>query len=206
MRTREIQQFFRLLDEAYGGRAEVILTGAAAGAIHGHVRPSLDVDFEIRLLGRKTASQKAKWTAAIRAASRSTGLAVNFSENIGGWSMVSYLDYRKTAQPYRTFGRIRVRVLDPAYWTIGKMTRFLELDIRDMAQVIRRQKIPPARLVRLWARALRQSSLSLEAGQFREHVLYFLTRYSRRIWGAKTDPVKWCRTFERLIRGAGAKR
>ncbi|MDP2644031.1 MAG: hypothetical protein Q8P24_03770 [Desulfobacterales bacterium] len=53
------------------------------------------------------------------------------------------------------------------------MIRFLEADMRDMVKVIWRRKISAATLIRLWARALRRSALSLEAGQFREHVHYF---------------------------------
>jgi len=187
MNRKKIHEFFKRLDISLDQKAVVIVVGASAASLMGHVRPSFDIDFEIRL-NRNTSAQKRKLAETILKAARETGVAVNFSENIGGWSMVSYLDYRKTALPYKKFGKLDVQLIEPAYWTIGKMTRFLELDIQDMVKIIRKKKIKPGRVISVWAQAFQASDLSLELGQFREHVLFFIKQYSKKIWGKNAKP------------------
>ena len=184
MIPRTLDLFFETLDESLQSRAEVILTGAQAAAWMGHLRPSLDVDFEIRLKGRRKGSRdSARVEAAVNRASTKTGLAANYSQDISHWSMIDFLDYRKKARLYKTIGRVTVKVLSPEHWTIGKMGRFLEIDIRDLLKVIRKQKLKPNRLTALWARAFRRSPLSLEKGHFRDHVFYFLKKYGKKLWG-----------------------
>jgi hypothetical protein len=187
MRKNVIDLFFRELDRALAKRARVILTGAAAGSLYGNIRPSVDIDFEIRIAGRRGSSDEANIGNLIGEASLKTGLAVNYSDDIGHWSMIDYLDYRKTSKPYKNVGRLDVRLMAPDYWTIGKMTRFMKLDIDDMAAVIKKQRLAAKRLVILWARALRASPLSLAKGRFAKNVEYFLRRYGKRIWGKRFD-------------------
>lgn len=183
MRKKQIDFFFRELDTALNQKAGIILLGASAGSLMGHIRPSVDIDFEIRpavhVKNKKTFEEK------ILATARKARVAVNFSEDIGHWSMVDYLDYRKTALPYKQFGKLKVRLIAPAYWTIGKMARYYALDAKDMAAIIRKKKLKPGALVRLWKRALDSSDLSLELGQFRKHAVHFLKNYGRRLWGKR---------------------
>jgi hypothetical protein len=187
MKRRQIDLFFRELSAGLESRADVILAGAAAGSLMGHVRPSMDIDFEIRARGSSKKNFK-QIQNAVQKASQIAGVAVNYSENIGGWSRIHYLNYRKTAVFYKRIGKIRVLLMAPEYWTIGKMARFLELDIQDILKVVRAKKLKAQRLVRLWARALRASDLSLELGFFRDHVMYFLKKYGRRAWGRRFKP------------------
>ncbi|MSR78151.1 MAG: hypothetical protein EXS63_08030 [Candidatus Omnitrophica bacterium] len=183
MRKRQIDLFFRELDKALGQKAEIILLGASAGSLMGHIRPSFDIDFEIRLAPPKV--RKKNIEEEILKTARKAGVAVNFSENVDHWSMISYLDYRKTAIPYKKFGRLNVKLIAPEYWTIGKMARYYALDAKDIAAIIKRKKLRPASLVRLWNRALKSSDLSLELGQFKTHACHFLKNYGRRLWGKK---------------------
>lgn len=183
MRKKQIDLFFRELDKALGKKAEIILLGASAGSLMGHIRPSFDIDFEIRFQdpkpNKKTTEEKIIETA------RNVGVAVNFSENVDHWSMVSYLDYRKTAAPYKKFGKLNVKLIAPAHWTIGKMARYYALDAKDIAAIIKKQKLQPRPLVRLWKRALECSNLSLELGQFKRNATHFLKSYGRRLWGKR---------------------
>jgi hypothetical protein len=179
---KTIRLYFKELDRRLQAEAEVILVGAGADSLMGHIRPSLDIDFEIRLKTR-SAKKRRLLDRAVKEAASAIGVAVNYSEDIGHWSMVSYLDYRKTALFYRRIGKLTVKLIAPEYWTIGKMTRFLELDIRDMVKVIQKKKLRPARLVRVWSRAAKDSGLSLELGQFKEHALFFLKKYGKKLWG-----------------------
>ena len=197
MKQRQIDLFFQALDEGLDRTAEVILVGASAGSLMGHVRPSLGIDFEIRIRGSRNAAVQERLEAAAAKASEVAGVAVNYSENVGGWSRIHYLDYRKTARPWKQIGKLKVKIMAPEYWTIGKMARFLEIDIQDMIKIIRAKKLKPAALIRLWAKALRSSDLSLELGQFRDHVLYFIRRYGKKLWGAETDLGGLLREFKK---------
>ncbi len=184
MRKKQIDLFFKRLDKALNRKATVILVGASAGTLMGHIRPSFDIDFEIRFSDRR-AAHRTSFEKIILETARKTGVAVNFSENIDHWSMISFLDYRKTARPYKKFGKLTVKLIAPEYWTIGKMARYYALDARDMAAIIKKRKLKPGRLTGLWRRALRSSDLSLELGQFRKHAAHFLKTYGRKLWGGK---------------------
>lgn len=197
MTEKTVRLFFKELDRRLDARAQVILLGAGAGSLMGHIRPSLDIDFEIRLPKTVSRSLREKLDADIRRTAALAGVAVNYSEDVSHWSMVSYLDYRRTAVPYRTFGKVTVKLIAPEYWTIGKMARFLELDIRDMIQIIRKKKLKPAVLARLWQKVIRTSDLSLELGQFRDHVRYFFITYGRKAWGKRFDPASYVALFTR---------
>lgn len=185
MRKKQIDFFFTMLDQELGQKGEVILLGASAGSLMGHIRPSLDIDFEIRLRGAR--KNKKRLEQSIIKTARAAGVAVNFSEDVSCWSRISYLDYRKTARPYREFGKLTVKLIAPEYWTIGKMARYYKLDATDMAAIIRKKKLRPGPLTRLWQHALDSSDLSLELGQFRDHAAHFLKHYGKRLWGKDFD-------------------
>ncbi len=195
MLKRQIDRFFRELDKSLGQRGEIILLGASAGSLMGHIRPSLDIDFEIRLSQSRTASRDIGET--ILECARKVGVAVNFSEDVSHWSMISYLDYRQTALPYKQFGKLKVQLIAPAYWTIGKIARYLALDAKDVAAIIRRKKLSPGPLVKLWSRAIQDSGLCLELGQFKKHATHFLKIYGPRLWGKKFDADAYIKQIEK---------
>jgi hypothetical protein len=191
-----IERFFRELDRQWGRPAEIILTGAAAGALLGHARPSVDIDFEIRTgKGRDTSLGE-----VIQRTSQKTGITVNYSEDISHWSMIDFLDYRKTTLPYKMIGKLRIKLMAPEYWTIGKMGRFLDPDVRDLVKIIKKRQLPPNRLIRLWSRALRASPLSLASGQFRDHVIDFLENCGRSAWGKNFEREQGVALFRRLAK------
>ncbi len=177
-----INRFFKTLDAQLDRKAYVLLTGAAAGNILGKVRPSNDIDFAVQ-----TAVNDAKsWELVRQAVDKTiklTGINANYSSDIGRWGMISLMDYLKHTIPYHQFGRIEVEVLAPAYWSIGKMTRYLVQDVRDMVQVFKRQKVGWRDLVKLWAAALRKSPQSTALFQFRKNAENFLQSNGRKIWG-----------------------
>jgi hypothetical protein len=198
MRKNIVDLFFLELHRGLSRPASVILTGAAAGGIYGNIRHSIDIDFEIRL-NRKSGerSQEEKLQAVISKVSSELGIAANYSDDIGHWSMIDYLDYRKTSIPYKKIGQIDIRLLAPEYWTIGKMTRFMEIDVKDILKVIKIKRLRPGPLVALWARAMRASPLSLTKGQFRRNVEIFLKRHGKRLWGKDFDSHKAINDFRR---------
>jgi hypothetical protein len=203
MRKNIVDLFFLELDRGLSKPASVILTGAAAGGIYGNVRHSIDIDFEIRLKRKAGArDQEDKLQELISMASSKLGIAANYSEDIGHWSMIDYLDYRKSSIPYKKIGQLDVRLLAPEYWTIGKMTRFMEIDVKDVVKVIKKKRLHADRLISLWARALRASSLSLAKGQFRKNVETFLIKHGKKLWGKSFDRE---RAVEKFRKSAGLK-
>ena len=201
MKKNLTERFFAELDRELGRPAEIILTGAAAGSLLGSIRPSLDIDFEIRVKGKApaTAQKNAAVAEAIQKASAKTGIDVNYSEDIGHWSMIDYLNYRQTAVPYKTIGRLKVKLMASGHWTIGKMARFLEIDVNDLVKVIKKKKLAARDLILLWSRALKASPLSPALETFRDHVVYFLEKHGKSVWGKNFDPDEAVFLFRRRI-------
>lgn len=196
MDPRAIDRFFRTLAEEFGRRATVIVTGAAAGSLWGHVRPSRDIDFGVELLSRNPPAWDAFQTAVDRT-SQQTGIQANYAEDIDRWSSISLLDWRRHTVRYRRFGKLEVRLLDPVYWAIGKLARYFELDVDDLVAVLRRRRVPADATVRVWGRALRASPRSTAVLHFCNQVEHFLRAYGRTMWGHRFDPEAAVRAFHR---------
>ena len=198
MSPEQIERFFRLLAREFSHPATVILTGAAAGSLMGHVRPSLDIDFAIWAARDRDAS----WAAieqAVERVGRLTGIRPHYAEDIDRWSSVILHDYRRRSRLYRRFGKLEVRVLDPAAWAIGKLSRSLPQDIRDLVAVLSQQRSSAAQLVSYWAKALRLSPRSQALTLFRNHVEDFLHTHGADIWGRSFDAEKTIRRFRQQL-------
>ena len=196
MTPRAIDRFFRTLAKEFGGSATIIVTGAAAASLWGRIRPSQDIDFGIQLGSRSPAGWE-RFQEAVRRAVQRTGIQVNYAQDLDRWGSITLLDYRRHTLPYRRFGKLNVRLLDPLYWSIGKLGRYLGLDVDDVVKVLRRRRIPAASVIRVWARALRASPKSTALTQFRIQVEHFLRTYGRAIWGRRFDPEAAVRQFHR---------
>ena len=196
MTPRRIEAFLATFARELGQPARAYVTGAAAAALWGRVRPSLDVDLGVEL----TRKSRGGWEPVQRAIDRTTrltGIAASVAEDIDRWGMITLLDYKRTSRRYRRFGNLEVRLLHPANWAIGKLTRYLEPDVRDVVEVLRRQDIAAATVARIWGRALRASPASTAQFQFRRNVEHFFDRWGRHIWGAPFDPDAAGRAFHR---------
>ena len=66
MKRQQIDRFFKVLDAALRRPAEVILIGAGAASLMGHIRPSLDIDFEIRYPRMRAARERDRLDRAVR--------------------------------------------------------------------------------------------------------------------------------------------
>ncbi|MBI3615364.1 MAG: hypothetical protein HY211_02490 [Candidatus Omnitrophica bacterium] len=197
MNQRQINRFFRVLSIQLDEPSVVILTGAAAGSLLGHSRSSLDIDFAIRP-SRRGRRRWMKIEEAVGRTIRLTGIQANFAEDIDRWGVISLMDYRRRTIPYRHFGKLKICLLDPVYWSIGKMSRYLEPDVQDLIAVFKSRKISGNRLVQVWARALRASPPSTGVSQFRRQVENFLGTYGRTIWGKQFDPGQAIHRFRQL--------
>lgn len=168
----------------------------------GSTRLSIDIDFAVLLPGRLRSRPDA-WSVietALQETVRQTGIAANFASDIDRWSSITLLDYLKRTALYKRFGRAEVRILDPSYWAIGKLGRYLKSDIEDLAQVLKTKPPRLASVLRLWGRALRASPPSTACFQFRQNVEQFLRDHGRSIWG---DPFELSGAVEAFHRAAG---
>lgn len=192
-----IDRFLKTLAAELDVPARAYLTGAAAAALWGRVRPSLDIDFGLQLRGGRGRRWDEVVDPAVRRTTDLTGVPVSVAEDIDHWGMITLLDYKRSSRLYRRFGKLEVRLLDPINWSIGKLTRALEPDLRDVREVFRKQQVAPARTAATWGRALRASPPSASQWQFRGQVEAFFRTEGRRIWGRAFDPELAIRRFER---------
>lgn len=179
-----IDRFFLNLSCQLGQPATVILIGGAAALLLGGARPTEDIDFAIK--GKGPADRLAD---AISTARNQTGVKTEYAEDIERWSMLTLLDYRKHTRFYKAFGSLRVEILEPEYWSIGKVGRYYDSDIEDMIVVFKNQKIKVDDLLSVWKKSLEKSPLSDELFHFKKHVIHFLNTYGVQIWGGKFYPV-----------------
>ena len=196
MSEQQVVRFFGTLAGHLDRSARILLTGAGAGALLGSVRPSQDVDFEIKL----DRSDPAGWEElqqAVEATVAETGIRANYAEEIDRWGAITLMDYRRHALPYRRFGKLEVRLLDPVYWAIGKLGRYVQSDVQDMVAVLRKQRPSWRKAVAVWGRALRQSPRSEALTAFRKQTEGFLRAYGRKIWGRRFDPTTAIQLFHR---------
>ena len=202
MTSADVDRFFRVLSTHLHEPAQVIVTGAAAAALWGAARSSLDVDFAITLV-REGEEGWDRVEEAVAKTTALTTLAANYSEDIDRWGAVTLMDYRRHTTRYRRFGTVDVRLLEPAYWSIGKVTRYLESDIRDMIAVFTSRRVPAARVIRVWARAIRASPRSAALSLVCRQAEHFLTTHGRAVWGDRFDPQMAVKQFRRALRSSG---
>ena len=195
MTGRQIDRFLATLARELGVPARAFVTGAAAAALWGRVRPSLDIDLGLEL--RTRSKSWAVVEAAVERTTRLTGVPSNVASDIDRWGMITLLDYRRSSRLYRRFGRLEVRLLNPINWSIGKLTRYLDPDIRDVSKVFRARRVSAISAARTWGRALRASPPSTAQFQFRRNVEDFLTHEGRAIWGRAFQAAAAVRAFER---------
>jgi hypothetical protein len=160
----------------------------------------VDIDLGLELVGDTRRASRSSWDAVQRAVDRTvqlTGIPANVAEEIDRWGMITLLDYKRSSRLYRRWGALEVRLLDPTNWSIGKLTRYLDSDVRDVMKVFRTRKVSAATATRTWGRALRASPASTTQFQFRRNVEEFLARHGRGTWGAVFDAPRWTRAFHR---------
>jgi hypothetical protein len=196
MDIRQIEQFFKIIDAEFGREAKAILTGAAAGTIWGSTRPSMDIDFAIEINNQSKAAWQ-KLESAVRKAIDKTGIQANYAEDIDRWGMVTLLDYKSNAKLFKKYGNLTLLVLEPAFWSIGKMTRFIDPDIQDMIQVFRKKKSSPLILAEVWGKALKESPRSTTLMRFRRQVESFFESYGTKIWGRNFNSSEAVRRFHK---------
>lgn len=193
-----IDQFFQELDKKIEYPVKVILTGAMAGIILGNIRPSMDIDFEIEFSSAQNPSGKLiqQIELAIQEVSKKLNLPAQYSENIQGWSQISFLNYREESKLYKRIGKIEIHLLSPLHWSIGKLARYLELDAMDVVYVFRKHAVSWNKTAHLWGKALDNSSRSDKSREFREHVIDFFASRGKKVWGSDFEAAAAIQEFK----------
>ena len=181
MNKKQVENYFKILGRLYPKYCRVILTGAAAGALYGRVRGTLDVDFEARPRDWK------RFAAAVEEASARTGIVAQYAEDIDRWSSITLMDYDKRTYIYKRIGPIELCLMEPSYWAIGKLSRYLDSDIQDMTRVFRKTRTKWQVLASVAGKALRKSPRSTACFSFRRQVEHFLKHSGRQAWGKGFD-------------------
>lgn len=209
MKAGDIHRFFEDLNLRLARPVRILLTGGAAAILQGVDRATFDIDFEIALkkIGGKSAVSPDAWDAVQKALAEtafSTGITPQYDEDIDQWSSIALP--AKESRLYRRFGKVEVRILDPALWAIGKLTRYLSTDIHDLRIVLKTANAKSKPTVRLWGTALGISPASSTQGTFRKQVESFLDEYAREIWGNQEDPSELKRLFGEAAQKARRQR
>ena len=197
MKRAQIDRFFHELSKKWKFNTRILLLGGAEALILGGTRPTLDVDFEVQFRARGASWEE--FGGAVQEVSAKTGIGVQYAESVERWSQVTFLDYRRHTRPVKRFGTIEVRILQPVYWSIGKIARYWEQDIKDLVSVFHREKPDPLKLAEIWALALRRSPRSTQLALVRRQALHFFRTFGKRIWGSRYRPER----IERLFHQGG---
>ena len=185
MRPSEAEIFFAGLGRDLKRPVVIALTGGIAAGLLADPRVTDDIDFAIlRAIQADEDLEK-----ELQQAARRHKVVLQYSRDIDRWSSVTFLDWKKHSQPWKKFGKLEVRILDPYYWSIGKIARGTEWDLRDLEMVFKAQKMDWKKAAKLWARALRKSPPSSALFNARQRMERFFGSSGKKIWGAKFDPV-----------------
>lgn len=198
MRRGDLDRFLLVLSKRVQKPMKIYLTGGVAAWILGGVRPTEDVDF-----GVECGQEWCEVEKGIGDVSREVGVPVEFSEDISRWGLVGFSNFKKGARLYRRYGSLKVYVLDPVIWSVGKLNRYLASDIDDVIHVFKKNKPPFLKVLRIWGEALKQSPKSTGHLLFVRHVEDFLKTLGGKVWGRKFDAGKAIVQFEKF---AGIKR
>jgi hypothetical protein len=198
-KAEALDPFFEALAARIPCRVKIILTGGAEALLLGSTRPTHDLDFGINLTPTGEAHER-QWPeveAVIAAASQASGVTVQYSTDIDRWSSITMPHYQRHTRLHRRYGRVRVHLLEPAYWAVPKLTRYLDSDAADLEAVLRAQEVKPESLARLCGRALRASPRSTAQFSFRQHVEHFFRTRGPAVWGSDFDAETAVRVFQR---------
>ena len=181
MKREDVGRFFSELSKRWTIPTEILLLGGAGALVMGGNRPTMDVDFEVHIRSRA-----ASWEAFARVVagvSEKTGIGAQYAESIDRWSQIALGDYRRHTLPVSRFGSLKVRVLQPEHWSIGKIARYWDQDIQDMIAVFSRRRPDPAAVARVWAQAIARSPKSTQLALVRRQALHFFRTFGGQIWG-----------------------
>lgn len=203
MKISDVERFFKELDRRAKTPLQIILTGGAAAIVMGVKRVTQDIDFEVEL--KAGPNRLDAWDAVqkhIADTATATGITPQFSEDIDRWSSIA-MPFKKS-RPWKKMGHVDVRILEPSLWAIGKLSRYLATDEKDLVTVFQLIKPDLKAVVNTWGKALGKSPASSAQPTFRKHVELFFQENGRKIWGKKFDAASVFESFLAVARKAAS--
>lgn len=188
MTSRDIDRFFKALAREWPYPTEILLIGGAAAVIGGSRRPTYDVDFEVAFGGRRSSEDAEVFAVALRKAEDASGVQGQFTEDIGAWSPITLPPWRGSASPWKRYGPITVKLLDPAFYVVSKLRRGDADDFADLVLVARKSGVNWRRVASLCGRAVKLSPSSTILRGFIRRVEYFFSVRAREVWGTGFRP------------------
>ena len=176
-----LKLFFKTLAGAYPEAMDILLIGGSAALLMGGTRATYDIDFEIKPKNQK-ADLETLFHKTKEIADR-TGIGAQFGTSVERWSELSMLDYAKHKKLFHRFGNLTVYVLEPPYWSIGKVARYWDQDIQDMISVFSHEKTDPLALANVWQRVLKESQPSTLLFNLKKQMSHFFKTHGPGIWG-----------------------
>ena len=182
MNLNQAEAYFTALGKQLPVHTVIVLTGGIAASILADARTTDDIDFALI----KPLTQQ--WDAIallLKKMAQKHGIDVYFSEDLDRWSSVTLLDWKKHTKLHRKTGALEVRILDPLYFSIGKITRATSRDIQDLKAVLMAQKVGWKPLLKLWAKALKKSPRSTALPTVKKQMENCIKEFGAEIWGKK---------------------
>jgi hypothetical protein len=176
----QAEAYFTELGKRLPAHTVIVLTGGIAASILADARTTDDIDFAVI----KPLSKH--WDAVsdvLHNMAKKHGIDIYFSEDMDRWSSVTLLDWKKHTKLHRKSGALDVRILDPLYFSIGKIARGTERDLADLEMVFKAQNVDWKPLVKLWAKALKKSPRSAVLPSAKRQMENFLKNSGPEIWG-----------------------
>jgi hypothetical protein len=186
MKPKDIDRFFSLLGQRISFPLTVILTGGGAAILEGVSRATRDLDFQI-VLRKAGGARQEQFQRAVAEVEGRLKIAAQYDASIETWSSIVWPSPRPKSRFYKRFGSIHVRILDPLWWSVGKIARYLSYDVSDVVTVFRKMKVRPEAAARAWGKALGRSPLSNAQPPFKRQALAFFDHQGRRTWGTGAD-------------------
>jgi len=109
------------------------------------------LDFQVSFK-KKSSSFSQVFQVAIEAVAKETGIAAQYDAAIESWSSISWPQARPKSRLYRNFGPVEVRILDPLWWAVGKLARYLKYDISDLVIVLKATHTKPEVAAKVWGK------------------------------------------------------
>lgn len=190
MTRRDIERFFTALAKSWPHPAECIVIGGAAAVLDGSTRPTMDVDFEVTFGGVRAVEDPEVFAGALRETMNATGVEGQFTEDIAAWSAIALPPYRSSTRRWRSFGPIKVRLLDPALYVVTKLRRGRTDDFTDLLLVAGRHHTTWRDIASACAASVRASPRSTQLRGFMKRVEFLFGRHGRNLWGPGFDPAR----------------
>jgi hypothetical protein len=197
MNLSQAEAYFTELGKHLPTHTVIVLTGGIAAGILADARTTDDIDFA---LVKPLVKHWEAVSTLLHKMAKKRGIEIYFSEDMDRWSSVTLLDWKRHHRLHRITGDLEVRVLDPLYFSIGKIARGTQRDVDDIEAVFKAQKVEWKPLVKLWAKALKKSPRSSVLPSAKKQMERFLTESGPKIWGKNFKPSSSIEIFREALK------